>query len=187
MADILNDQFQSLADEIIERETIMEYGFLYAKDICFEERIRWICEHECPRCNSSWSCPPAVGTVEECRERASHYKYAYIFSTISEVTDEMDMEETLATREEHEVVTRRIDRLFRDRFGSDQVLTLSTESCAICAHCSWPSAPCRHPDKMFPCVESYGIVVSDVASAAGMTFDNGPGVVTWFSLLFFNA
>ena len=42
--------------------------------------------------------------------------------------------------------------------NATEVYGLSTESCAICAHCAWPDGPCRHPDRMFPCVESHGIV-----------------------------
>jgi len=36
----------------------------------FSERIRWICKHECPMYNSTWACPPAVGSVVECRGNA---------------------------------------------------------------------------------------------------------------------
>ncbi len=65
---------------------------------------------------------------------------------------------------------------------SPDVLTLSTESCAICEHCAYPDAPCRHPERMFPCVESYGIVATALAEQNGIEFYNG-NIVTWFSLL----
>ena len=64
----------------------------------------------------------------------------------------------------------------------DFVLTLSTESCAICPNCAYPDAPCRHPDRMFPCVESYGIVATALAEQNGIEFYNG-NLVTWFSVL----
>ena len=59
---------------------------------------------------------------------------------------------------------------------------LSTESCAICEKCAYPDAPCRHPDRMFPCVESYGIVATALAERNGIEFYNG-NLVTWFSVL----
>ena len=65
------------------------------------------------------------------------------------------------------------------------MLTLSTESCAIGKKCAYPDAPCRHPDRMFPCVESYGILVTDLAEKSGISFMNGAGVVTWFSLILY--
>ena len=44
--------------------------------------------------------------------------------------------------------------------------------------------PCRHPDKMFPCVESQGILVTDLAEKHGLDFMNG-NIVVWFSLILF--
>lgn len=39
-----------------------------------------------------------------------------------------------------------------------------------------------HPERMFPCVESYGIVATALAEQNGIEFYNG-NIVTWFSLL----
>ena len=38
---------------------------------------------------------------------------------------------------------------------------------------------------MFPCVESYGILVTELAEKGGISYQNGAGTVTWFSVLFF--
>ena len=59
------------------------------------------------------------------------------------------------------------------------------EACAICEQCAWPDEPCRHPDRMFPCVESHGILVTDLAERRGIDFLAGSNLVTWFSLLFY--
>ena len=63
--------------------------------------------------------------------------------------------------------------------------SLSTESCAICKTCSYPDAPCRHPEYMFPSVEGQGILVTELAEKYGLTFLNGSDVVTWFSLILY--
>ena len=55
----------------------------------------------------------------------------------------------------------------------------------ICKTCSYPDAPCRHPDRMFPCIESYGILVTDLAEKNWITFMSGSGLVTWFSLILY--
>ena len=94
--------------------------------------------------------------------------------------DIADLEATLATRAPHEKITRQVRDILR-QYSSD-VLTLSTEACAICEHCTYPNAPCRNPDRMFPCVESYGIVATDLAEKNGIEFYNG-NLVTWFSVL----
>ena len=143
---------------------ISQYAWIDPQTIEFSDRIRYVCEHECPMYGTSWACPPAVGTVAACRERILSYPGALVFTTLSEVDDIADLSAALATRTPHEAVTRQVRDILR-QFSPD-VLTLSTESCAICEHCAYPDAPCRHPERMFPCVESYGIVATALAAHA---------------------
>ena len=170
-------------EEQLTAYPICEYAFVEIQDIEFLDKVRYICETECPQYGKSWSCPPAVGTVEECRERCARYTGAFVFTTIAEVNDIANMEETLSTRMEHEQITREVRDLFREQCEELQVL--STESCAVCEKCAYPEAPCRFPDKMFPCIESYGILVTDLAEKYGISFLNGANVVTWFSLILY--
>ena len=93
------------------------------------------------------------------------------------------MEETLATRAPHEEITRQALELVRAQ--ARETMVLSTEACAICAHCAWPDGPCRHPERMFPCVESHGIVVTALAERTGIDFYAEGNLVTWFSLIFY--
>ena len=93
------------------------------------------------------------------------------------------MEETLATRPAHEAVTRQVRQLLLEQGVRPYVL--STESCATCEKCTYPDAPCRHPEQMFPCVESHGIVVTALAERFGVEYQYGNNVVTWFSLLLY--
>ena len=159
---------------------ISQYAWIDPRQIEFSERIRYVCEHECTMYGKSWACPPAVGSVAECREKVLSYPAGLVFTTLTEVEDIADLEATLATRAPHEQITRQVRDILR-QYASD-VLTLSTEACAICEHCTYPNAPCRHPDRMFPCVESYGIVATDLAEKNGIEFYNG-NLVTWFSVL----
>lgn len=162
---------------------ICEYAFILKEDIPFLEEVRYICRTECPQYGKSWSCPPAVGTVEECQKRCMEYEGGFMFTTVAEVTDLADLQETLATRMEHEAVTREIRAFFQEQ--CEQVLILSTESCAVCETCAYPDAPCRYPDRMFPCIESHGILVTNLAERYGITFMNEGNVVTWFSLILY--
>lgn len=159
---------------------ISQYAWIDPRQIEFSERIRYVCEHECTMYGKSWACPPAVGTVEACREKVLSYPEGLVFTTLTEVEDIADLEATLATRAPHEQITRQVRDILRQY--SPDVLTLSTEACAICEHCTYPNAPCRNPDRMFPCVESYGVVATDLAEKNGIEFYNG-NLVTWFSVL----
>lgn len=162
---------------------LFEYAFVEEKDLIFSDQVRYICKTECAQYGKSWSCPPAVGTVAECEARCSRFEKGFLFTTVAEAEDICNLEATLAMREDHEEITRQI----RDLFLSEgcETLTLSTESCSLCKRCSYPQSACRHPDKMFPCVESYGILVTNLAERCGMTFMSGGNIVTWFSLILY--
>jgi predicted metal-binding protein len=162
------------------------YGYFWIdpKDLEFSSRIRWICEHECPMYGKTWACPPGVGEVDACKCRCLSYPECLMITTVVEVEDIADIEQTLATRPDHEAVTDQVLQILRDE-GLD-VYVLSTEACAICDRCAiLDGQPCRHPERMHPCVESHGIVLSQVAEDNGVPFQYGDNVVTWFSLLFF--
>lgn len=170
-------------EEQIAQYPICEYAFIRPQEIKFLDEVRYICRTECPQYGKSWSCPPAVGTVEECKERCMAYTGGFVFTTIAEVADAANLEETLATRFEHERITREIRKLLCDQ--CEDTLTLSTESCAVCEKCAYPEASCRHPDRMFPCIESYGILVTELAEQCGISFMNEGNVVTWFGMILY--
>lgn len=159
------------------------YAFIRTDQLFFTERVRTICENECPMYGTSYACPPAVGSVEACRARCLSYPEALLIATIVEVDDVANMDETLATRPAHEALTREIRSLLMQEAG--EVMVLSTEACAVCEHCAYPDVPCRHPEHMFPCVESHGILVTQLAESTGIDFYAEGNLVTWFSLLFF--
>lgn len=162
---------------------LYQYAFIRTEDLMFSDRIRWICEHECPMYGKTWACPPAVGSVEECRQSCLRFDDALLIATITEVGDIANMEETLATRPAHEEITREVLAMVHKQ--AKETMVLSTEACAICESCAWPDEPCRHGEKMFPCVESHGIVVTDLAEKTGIDFYAEGNLVTWFSLIFY--
>ena len=160
------------------------YDFIDPKELEFNERIRWICEHECPMYGTSWACPPGVGSVPECTRRCMGYENCLMISTSVEVEDITNIEETLATRPEHEDVTNQVRDILVELGEAPYVL--STEACAICDRCAiLEGQPCRHPETMHPCVESHGINVVPMLEHRGLEFQFGANVVTWISLLFF--
>lgn len=173
---------RAVLEQQLSQLPLFQYEFLKSEELVFTERVRHVCESECPMYGKTWACPPAVGTVAECRDRCLAYPDLLMISTVTEVQDSANMEETLATRHDHEAITHQAADMVR-ALGCE-TLVLSTEACAICAHCAYPDAPCRHPEKMLPCVESHGILVTDIAEKHGMEFFNG-NIVTWFSLIFY--
>lgn len=177
-----SENIRTKIEQILAEYPIFQYGFLDVNEIDFKEEVRHICKQECERYHTSWSCPPAVGTVEECRKRCESYEKALLFTTLAEVSDISNMEETLATRREHEEIVHDICRKL-DAVGLRR-LALSSDSCAICESCAWPEAPCRHPDEMLPCIESYGILVTSAAEKLSMDFFYDSRTVMWYGMIF---
>lgn len=150
----------------------------------FTDRVRWICEHECPMYGKTWACPPGVGSVSECAEKCGGYNGCLMISTIAEVSDIANIEETLATRPGHERLTNQVGEILRS-YGVEPYI-LSTEACVLCERCAYlDGQPCRKPELMHPCVESHGINILSVLEDLGLQFQYGENIVTWFSLLFF--
>ena len=176
---------RELLEQQLSELPLYIYSFIDPKKLEFSQRIRWICEHECPMYGKSWACPPGVGEVEQCRAKCAQYENCLLISTIVEVRDISDIRETLDTRGGHEAVTNQVRDLMREQGVKPYVL--STEACAVCERCAYlDGLPCRLPGRMHPCVESHGINIMPLLEELGVTFQYGENVVTWFSLLFFN-
>ena len=160
------------------------YFFIDPRNLEFSDRIRWICEHECPMYGKTWACPPGVGPVAECKAKCLQYENCLMIATIVEVNDIADINETLDTRPEHEKITNQVRDLMREQGVKPYVL--STEACTICERCAYADGlPCRLPGKMHPCVESHGINLIPTLEENGIEFQFGSNVVTWVSLLFY--
>jgi predicted metal-binding protein len=160
------------------------YGFIDPKTLEFTQRVRFICQSECPMYGKSWACPPAVGSVEECQAMCNGFAHCLMIATITEVSDISDIQQSLATRGEHEDLTDQIADLLRQQGINPYVL--STEACAACERCAYlDGQPCRFPGRMHPCVESHGINVIPAMEELGIPFISGENLVTWVSLLLF--
>ena len=158
--------------------------FIDPRKLEFADRIRWICENECPMYGKTWACPPGVGTVAQCSGKCAEFDGCLLISTITEVADITNMYETLATRPAHEELTSQVEEMMVEQGVKPYIL--STEACAICEHCAYlEGQPCRYPEKMHPCVESHGINILPLLEELGLPFQFGENVVTWVSLLFF--
>ena len=160
------------------------YFFIDPRELEFSDRIRWICEHECPMYGKTWACPPGTGPVAVCAEKCRSYENCLMIATITEVEDVTDIDETLSTRPEHETVTNQVREMMRSQGVEPYVL--STEACTICQRCAYlDGEPCRHPERMHPCVESHGINLIPTLENNGIEFQYGCNIVTWVSLLFY--
>ena len=171
-------------EDFIAEYPIYEYRLLDTKELSVAERVRIVCKQECERYGTTWACPPAVGTLKECEARIHSYDRAIFFSSVAEVSDLMNMEEMLATRDAHEELTTKVAEYLKGEGFC--TFTLSTEPCDICKECAYlKGEPCRHPERMHPCLESHGVVVSEIVEQKQMEYNLGGNTILWFSMVLF--
>ena len=85
---------------------------------------------------------------------------------------------------EHEDLTTEVAGFLREQ-GFD-TFTLSTESCDICETCAYTQGePCRFPERMHPCLESHGVVVSEIVEKEHMEYNLGGNTILWFSMVLY--
>lgn len=174
--------------EIILKEKnqlgIHEYAFIKASDIVFSDEVRKACEKNvCGLYGTSWACPPAIGTIERCREQCKEFENAFVLTTLTFLDDKYDIDKWREAGEKHEAVTDAAGQILKAAF--DKVLILSTEGCSICTKCTYPNSPCRFPDRMHPATEGYGILVTEIAKSCGIKYHNGSDTITFFSVILF--
>ena len=161
------------------------YAYIDPAALEFSNRIRYICQAECPMYGKTWACPPAVGEVTACQNKCLSYTQCLLIGTITECEDISNIQETLDTRPEHEQITNQVGELMRAQ-GVDPYI-LSTEACAVCERCAYlDGLPCRLPEKMHPCIESHGINIIPTLENLGLEFQYGGNIITWYSMLFYN-
>lgn len=165
---------------------IAQYGTINPSEIPFLPVIREICQgNGCGQYGKTWACPPAVGTLEECRSRCLAYEKALVFNAVYPLEDSFDYEGMMAG---HRAFKALCDQLYAlAKPTRSPFLLLSNEGCTRCQSCTYPDSPCRMPELLFPSVEGFGIHVGQLAQKAGLTYINGENTVTYFGVLLYHS
>jgi predicted metal-binding protein len=155
-------------------------GSLAMDALIFRPEVREMCAGDrCRNFGKSWSCPPAVGTPERAKERASEYHRGLIVQTTGELADDFDFASMREIMKKHcssfDTLVRQIRRIFPG------CLPMGAGACSRCRKCTYPDRPCRHPDKLYPSMEAYGLLVSDVCMKSGLGYNYGEGTMTYTS------
>jgi len=164
---------------------LFETGYVNMDTLRFSPEIRQICEQNSCRCyGTTWACPPAVGTLSECKARVMQYENMLLFSKKYDLEDSFDFEGMTAGLH-HFKKTVDTFQTFIDDILSEYLL-LSNEGCGRCKTCTYPDASCRFPAQLHHALEGYGFSVNELAAQAGIRYNNGPNTVTFFGALLFN-
>ena len=160
---------------------VTEYGFVETDGIAFDGIFRSICESNgCGNYCRTWACPPAIGSLDECRERVLSYPHAMVFKAVYTLEDSFDFEGMMEGHREFKDVVDRLYAILRK-----PCLMLSNEGCTRCDKCTYPTAPCRVPEGLFHSLEGYGINVRQLSELAGLSYISGENTVSYFGMVCF--
>lgn len=78
---------------ILTNSGVFRFGEVPVKEIKFYDEIRGICAANiCRAYGTNWICPPAIGTVVQCRERINSFENAILFDAVYQHEDSFDVE-----------------------------------------------------------------------------------------------
>jgi predicted metal-binding protein len=164
--------------ELIKASGFSEIGSFDPDVLVVRPEVRDMCVADrCHAFGKSWSCPPACGSIEKYRELFRRYHKGYLFQTIATMEDAFDYEGIEQGSKEHK--RRFNDLVERVSHTQRDILLLGSGACSLCEQCTYPDAPCRHPDKVFPSMEATGLVVYDVCALTDIPYYHGPNTIAF--------
>ncbi len=163
-------------------------AILDTASIQFHEDFRKACEKNfCRKYDTNWMGPPAIGPIQDLRQKAVRYQQGLLFQTVHTVASNFDMKGMLAAAKIHEKVFRTLLARIRKEFPEEEILPLNAGCCGLCEECGYlTQEPCRHPDQAVSSVEAYGMNVIALQKSAGLPYYKGKESVIYVGLILFN-
>ena len=175
----------ALVQREVFRAGFQDSGILETGALSFHREVRDTCAgNRCRGYDRSWACPPAVGSLEECRDRVLGYEKLQLFSKAYLLPDSLDFSAVGKAMGDFKERARALGRELRPRLS--RLLILSNEGCMRCNTCTWPEEACRFPEELQPSIEGFGFIVSELAKQAGIPYMNGKSTVTFFGAVLYN-
>jgi Predicted metal-binding protein len=169
---------------VMDAAGVHEYGIVETAQIEFSHEVRKMCEaNTCRQYGKTWACPPAVGTVEVCRDKCLQYEKAIVFTGKFQLEDSFDIDGMELAMKDFKKIVAAVGAGVKPHLNN--FLLLGNEGCGACEVCAYPGNPCRFPEKAHGSIEGYGIWVNKVAEAAGVRYINGVNTVTFFGALLY--
>lgn len=167
------------------RHMALKEGFSYAERLdCstleLRREVREMCAaNTCGMYGKNLACPPACGTLEECRKLVAGYSEGLVVQTVGDVEDSMDFEGMMETEKSHKKRFYKMAEELRKQYP--ELLPLGSGSCTICGSCVGSEGVCRFPEKRISSLEAFGIIVSDLCSRNNMKYYYGPQKIAYTS------
>lgn len=123
-------------------EKAKELGFDMAvtmdpQALTVREDVRAMCsEDKCGAYNKNWTCPPAVGTTEECQRKMRQYRQGILLQSIGHMSKAVDSKCYRETERRHMQNLYILAEWIRKEHPD--ALCLGAGGCRVCRQCSYP-------------------------------------------------
>lgn len=170
--------------ELVKKYEFSQWGVLETRNLEFRTEVRDMCAANlCNMYGKTWQCPPGCGELETIRENAKSYEKGLVLQMTGQMEDDYDVDTIMETEES---LKAKLYALVAElKLKGIEVLPMSAGACTLCEKCTYPEAPCRFPEKAYPSMEAYGLVVGDCCTQAGIKYYYGPKTITFSACVLF--
>ena len=141
------------------------------------EDVRDMCAADrCGAYNKNWTCPPAIGTIAECRTQIRQCSKGILLQTVGHMQKTIDSRCYRETEQRHLQNLNTLAEELRKEYPN--ALCLGAGGCRVCRKCAYPE-PCRFPEKAMSSMEGYGLFVTQVCQDEGIPYHHGEGTITY--------
>jgi predicted metal-binding protein len=170
-------QLQELMDKALEMG-FSEVTPIDCATLELRDDVRDSCvKNACGKYGTNWTCPPACGTLEECKERIRPYKRGFIAITVGDIEDSFDFDSIREVSLRHGENMVKYSRWLIDNCPG--AIPLGAGPCGFCKDCNYPE-PCRFPKNRIIAMEALGLLVGDVCKKNGALYYHGPEKQAFF-------
>ncbi len=156
-----------------------------AAEIQAEQCYRDACAtNACGKYGKYWTCPPGIGDPDAILADIKRSEQVYVIQNIAELEDSWDFEGMGEAAVRHQATVRAIAADIRNAYPELDVVAMSNGGCSLCPQCSYPDAPCRHPDQMMQSMEGVGINVKLLVEGVGLKYINGQNTVSYVGMVY---
>lgn len=147
------------------------------------EDVRAMCaENKCGAFGKNWTCPPAIGTVEECQQKLHQYKNGVLLQTVGHMAKTIDSKCYRETESRHMKNFYAFAQQMRQTHPN--ALCLGAGGCRVCRQCAYPE-PCRFPEQAVSSMEGFGLFVTQVCRDSGVPYHYGEKTITYTACILF--
>ena len=173
-----------LAEKIVKEAGFTCVALLDIGTLELLDEVRDMCAaNTCGKYGANWACPPGCGELGELRKQIARYQWGILVQTVGDVEDSMDFEGIIEVEKSHKKSFYEATEKLKEQFPD--MLALGAGCCTLCKECTYPSQPCRFPQKRVSSMESYGILVNDLCKKNGMSYYYGSEKMAYTSCYLF--